>query len=110
MHQAAEQSAAERVIPHVLDDAAGVSVGVGVNQFFRGGLRPTLQEQRLDILVPSRIDDGFVGENGIGLQAARQQQRRTASDRPVHTTMLTGSGGIPLYPASHPVPSSAGGV
>ena len=111
VHQIAEEFAAERIIPHVLDDAAGVGVGVGLNQIFGGGLRPTFKKQRLDVLVPSRIDDGFVGENGIALQrGTQQQQRRTTSGRPVHTIMLPGSAQSTLCPASHPSHHIAAGV
>ena len=99
MHEVAEPSAAERIISHVLDDAAGISVGVGVNQVFRSGRRPTLQKQRLDVLVPSRIDNGF-GEvvecshgssrtwSPVAAPAAPAPPRDSLRRQPPHTTTI----------------------
>src|SRR5579863_1424558 len=66
MHQVAEEFVAERVVAHVLDDAAAVRVSVRGFQIVGSRLRKALQEQRLDCFVPRRIHNRFMSEDGIG--------------------------------------------
>ena len=61
VRQVAEKFISVRVIAHVLDDGAAVSVGVGLAQIVRGGVGKTREKERADVGIPGCIDDGFVG-------------------------------------------------
>ena len=75
VHQVAEQPAPERVVAHVLHDAAAVGVSVGFGQLVRSGGGIERQQHRLDGILPSRVHDRFVGQNRIGVQRGRQRQQ-----------------------------------
>ena len=66
MRQIAVELAAERIIAQILNDASAVGVCVRLGQLIRGGSGKSLQQQGLYRAIPSGIDNGFVGENGIG--------------------------------------------
>jgi hypothetical protein len=63
MLEIAEEAAAERIIPHVLKDAASVSVGVSLLQVLRRRAGESFQQQFLDGGIPNGGNDRFVGEN-----------------------------------------------
>ena len=65
MSQIAVKRAAERIISQILNDASAVGIGVRLSQLIRGRGGKSLQEQRLYGTIPSGIDNGFVGENGV---------------------------------------------
>ena len=88
MHQVAEELAAERVVAHVLDDAARVGVGVRLQQIFGSGLGIALQQEGPDVAIPGGIDDRLVGENRIGLETGA---RRAGTQPDVRTNRHTGS-------------------
>ena len=52
MNEIAEKLAAKRIIPHVLNNAAAVSVGVGLEQIVIGGLGEAFVQPRLEVGVP----------------------------------------------------------
>ena len=70
------EMAAVRVIAKVLDDGAAVGVSVRGAQLIVGGVGEARQQQRADALLPSRIDDGLVRENGVGLAASREASQQ----------------------------------
>src|SRR5580700_11384842 len=74
VRQVAEKMAAVWVIAHVLDDRAAVGIGLRLTQLLFSGSRKTGEQKRLDMCFPNRIDDGFVGEYGIGAGVARPDQ------------------------------------
>src|SRR2546429_5903283 len=75
MREAAEKGAAVRVVAHILNDGAAVGVGLGPAQILLGCLRKFLLKERFDVRFPSRIDDGFVREDGVGVNGSRQRQQ-----------------------------------
>src|SRR4029079_18041330 len=76
MHQVAEKLAAERVIPHVLQDAPGVGVGMRLYQIFGSGCGEAVQQDWLNVRVPSAVDDGFVGQDRVRLNVGEGQQHQ----------------------------------
>src|SRR5260370_30135915 len=76
MREVAEKGAAIRVITHILNNGAAVSVALRPAQIFFGCLREFFQEERLDVRFPSRIDDGFMREDSIAVNGRRQRQQR----------------------------------
>jgi Sigma-54 interaction domain len=78
MRQISEELAAERIIAKILNDAPSVCVGVGLLQLVRGGSREPLEQQRRDRTIPDRIDNGYVGEDGIGIRGRSRQQKHKA--------------------------------
>src|SRR5207249_7829567 len=75
MREDAEKGAAVRVVAHILNDGAAVGVGLGPAQILLGCLRKFLLKERFDVRFPSRIDDGFVREDGVGVNGSRQRQQ-----------------------------------
>ena len=86
MSEVAEQVAAERVIPHVLDDAAAIGVSVGLLQFLRRCRGEPLQQHLLNRRIPNRIDDRFVGEHGIAVEDGRGKREKKDKTRDVPPT------------------------
>src|SRR5579872_2118062 len=78
--QVAEEMAAEWVVAHVLEYAAGIGIAMRFLQLFRFGLGIPGQQQRLDVGIPSRVDDGFVSEDGIAVEGGCQKQERSESE------------------------------
>src|SRR5215469_13119675 len=68
MNQVAEELFTLGVIADVLDDAAGICVAMSFHQVRRGSLWKSLQQHRLDALIPSGINNRFMREDGIGKQ------------------------------------------
>src|SRR6266853_1488292 len=75
MREVAEEGAAIWVVAHILNDRAAVSVGLRPAEILFGRLREFLPEERLDMRLPSSIDDGFVRENSVGMNRSRQHQQ-----------------------------------
>ena len=76
MREIAEKAAAERIISHVLNDAASVSVGVRLLQFLRRRVGESFEKQLLEGGIPNRIDDCFVGENRIAVRERGRNKDR----------------------------------
>ena len=76
MREIAEKAAAERIISHVLNDAAPIRVGVRLLQLFRGRVGESLEKQLLKGSVPDRIYDRFVGENRVAVGDRRREDNR----------------------------------
>src|SRR5947207_14632894 len=66
MREVAEKRAAVRVVAHVLNDGSTVSVGLRPAQVLLGCLRECFQQQRLDVGLPRRIDDGLMRQQCVG--------------------------------------------
>src|SRR5947207_14925007 len=60
--QVAEELAPERVVAHILNNGAPISIGMRFNQLVRSSIGEMLQQERLQLVLPRRIDDGFVCE------------------------------------------------
>src|SRR5579872_7330777 len=71
-----EEMVAERIIAHVLDDAAAIGVGVRFTQIVGRCSGETREQNGLYVFVPGGIDHGLVGENRVGTTqgAACEQQ------------------------------------
>ena len=65
MGEIAEKAAAERIISHILNDAAPIRVSVRLLQLLRRRSGKPFEKQFLEGSIPDRIDDRFVGENRI---------------------------------------------
>jgi hypothetical protein len=68
--QIAEILAAERVVAEILDDTTAVGVGMGFGELFFGEFRKSLEEKWTKRVLPEKIDDFFMSEDGIGKRAA----------------------------------------
>src|SRR4029077_4425548 len=75
MREVAEKGVPVRVIAHILNDGAAVGVSLRSAQIFFGCLREFFQQQRLDVRLPNRIDNGFVREDSVGVNGRRQRQQ-----------------------------------
>src|SRR2546430_5858075 len=75
MREVAEKGAAVWVVAHILNDGAAIGVGLCPAQILLGGLREFLQQQRPDVRLPSRIDDGLMGEDCVCVNGGRQRQQ-----------------------------------
>src|SRR5690242_13908994 len=71
-----EKFRAERVIAHVLNDAASVGVGVRLLQLLRRTVGESFEKQSLDGGVPQRVDDRFVSQNRISEHAGGGEQHQ----------------------------------
>ena len=81
MREIAEKAATERIISHVLNDAAAVSVTVRHLQFLWCRIGESLEEHVLEGGVPHRIDNCFVSENGISVgERGRQENRQKQAE------------------------------
>jgi len=80
--QIAEEAAAERVIPHVLHDAAAVGVGMSLLHFPGSRHWESLQHHFLNGGVPDRIDDGLVREHGIAVDEGRLNETSPLGEAP----------------------------
>src|ERR1035437_7476340 len=63
--EGAEYSLTESELSPLHAEPAHVGVCVCLRQLVLRGSRESFEQQRLDRAVPGRIDNGFVGENGI---------------------------------------------
>ena len=68
MRQVAEKWAAVRVVAHILNNGAAVRIGLRPAQVLLRSLRILCQKQGLDVAVPGRVNDRFMGKHGIGLR------------------------------------------
>src|SRR5271154_4627820 len=69
-----KESAAERIIAHVLNDCASVGVGMRLLQFFWSRAGETLQQCRPNSITPRCIDDRFMGQDGVA-RTTRNEER-----------------------------------
>src|ERR1051326_8079614 len=76
MNQIAEKPAAERIVPHILYDAAGVGIRMRFLHGIGRGLREACQQQGHDIVIPRAVNYGFVSKYGITLESRAQDQER----------------------------------
>jgi hypothetical protein len=67
----AEKDAAMRVIAQALNNGAAVGVPVCLVQFVWCGMWEALEQNGLDVGIPSRVNDGFMREHGVGCAARR---------------------------------------
>src|SRR5258706_16337559 len=65
MEQITEKSAAERIISEILNDASAVCVAVCDSELIRCGTGEALKQDRLDVVVPERIDQRLVCKHRI---------------------------------------------
>ena len=70
-----EELGPERVVAHVLNNAAAVGVCVSLNKLFRSGAGEPLQQQNFDGSVPGGVDERFVGEYGVREGCGSEQQK-----------------------------------
>ena len=75
MREVAEKRAAVRVVAHILNDGSAISVGLRPAQILLGCRREFFQEERLDVHLPSGIDDGLMREDSVGVNGSRQRQQ-----------------------------------
>ena len=81
MREIAEERAAVGIVAHVLNDGAPIGVGLRAAQIFLGGLRKFSQQQRLDVRLPCRINDGFVREHRVGTNGSRHHQQNGEEEK-----------------------------
>src|ERR1700745_2038415 len=65
MNKVTEVLAAERVVTHVLHNAAAVCVGMSLAQIVFGSLRKALAQQRRNLVIPGDVHDLLMGEDRI---------------------------------------------
>src|SRR5262249_23682375 len=65
----------ERVIAHVLNNAAAVCVGVRSLQVAIGYPRKALTKQWLDRIIPDGINDGFMTQNRVGMNLGNKTEQ-----------------------------------
>src|SRR5678815_2572001 len=75
VRQVCEQMRTHRVITHVLHDASAIGIGTSLLQILRSCAREPLQQNLFYGILPHRIDDGFMRENGVRLKSERNQQQ-----------------------------------
>ena len=92
MKQIAEQLAAERIVAHILDNAAAVCVCVRLDQLVRGRIWESFQQQRLDILIPSAIDNRLMGQNRICVERRSYRKNEEARKKTAHGKDAAGLG------------------
>jgi hypothetical protein len=68
--EVAKFRAAEGIVAKILDDGAAVGVGMGFGELFFGEFRKSLEEKGTKRVLPEKIDDFFMSEDGIGKRAA----------------------------------------
>ncbi len=71
-----EKDAAMLVIAQVLNNGAAKGVPVCLAQFVRCGMWKALEEDGLDVGIPSRVDDGFMRDYGVGRAAGRPRKNQ----------------------------------
>jgi len=85
MREVAEKRAAVGVVAHILNDGSAVSVGLRPAEIFLGCLWELFQEERLDVRLPSRIDDGLMRKDGVGMNGGWQRQQNGDQANDAHT-------------------------
>ena len=73
VRQIREEVRAKRVVTHVLDNAPAVGVSMRLLQILCRCSSKALQQKRLNRLLPDSVDDRFMRQNGIGIQAGLQK-------------------------------------
>ena len=76
MGEIAEVLVAERVVTHVLYQRSAIGKGVRLFQILRGRCRETFLEQRLNVILPKKVDDFFMREYGICAANLRQADKQ----------------------------------
>ena len=74
MGQLAEKLAAERIIAEILDNRATIGVGMRFNQLVRRGIREAFEKEGLKILIPGRINDRFMSQDGVSAERCRERE------------------------------------
>jgi hypothetical protein len=72
MGQIAKELLPERVVAHVLDERPAICISMCLAQLFFCGSGESGKQQRSYGIVPSEIDELFVGENRIGCAVNRK--------------------------------------
>src|SRR6516162_1870038 len=62
-----EETVAKGIATQVLDDGAAINIGMGLKQILWTRLGESLQEQWLNAVFPGRIDNRFMGKNGVAV-------------------------------------------
>src|SRR5438309_11974709 len=83
----------EMVIAHVLNESPAVSVSLRPAQIFLACLREFLQEERLDVRFPSRVNDCLMRQNSVGVNGGRQYEQNGDQESESQTNRI----GQPLH-------------
>jgi hypothetical protein len=67
----AEEFVAVGIVAEVLNDGATIGEGMSFAKIVGSGVGIAFEEEFLNIGFPCAVDDGFVGEDGIGLRWRR---------------------------------------
>src|SRR5215212_8444720 len=67
VREVAEEFGGKRVVAHVLDDAAAVSVGISLSQLLFAQTGEALYQERTQIIFPNQIDDRLVGKDRVSV-------------------------------------------
>src|SRR5271166_861736 len=110
-----KELAAERIVAHVLNDGASIGISMGPLQFLWSRAGKTLQQQRLDPIIPCRIDNRFMTQDrvacttrnkegaGKGCQEKKEAYGKEAAileSEPVASHRLACPGALPV-PGDH---------
>ena len=71
VRQIAEEMASVRIIAHVLDDGATVSIAMRILYFFRSRVGKTLQKHSTYVGIPRAVDQGLMSQDGVGQALTR---------------------------------------
>ena len=82
VRQVAEILAAEGIVPHVLHHRAAIGIGVGFAQILRGRARKTLQQERLNLFCPQKVDDLLVRQYRVGGGETWAERKQQKNNRP----------------------------
>src|SRR5687768_1352401 len=72
MRQLAEQLTSERIVSKILNYRSAIGERVCLPELAFARRRESLQQRRLDRVLPRRVHDSFMAEDGIRLRASRK--------------------------------------
>ena len=92
VQQVGEEGFAQGIVAEVLDDASAVGIGAGLAELGGSEIGVALEQQRLDGVGPSEVDELLVGEDGVGVDGLRDRneneqesgQRKTERTEDAH--------------------------
>src|SRR4029077_5239130 len=84
VRQVAEELVAVRVVAHVLDDGASVSIGMSLAQIVLGGVGEALLKQWPDMRGPNRVNDGLVRKHGVSIAGGWEGEKQNQRDGQEH--------------------------